>query len=169
MPEKKKGDVVVAGELNVDVLLNHIRKFPARGKEVIADQMTITLGSSSASFASNLSVLGAKVAFAGTMVTYAGAMLLLCFNDIPEELLRQSRHLHVSSIFLTTPEAQLQAAIQRGIVKVNLATETKNIFMRTLKDVLSDNEEIGLRKVFPKATQSVKSPISQKLGVVSPE
>ena len=29
--------------------------------------------------------------------------------------------------------------------------------MRTLKDILSDNEEIDLRKVFPKATQSVIS------------
>ena len=66
------------------------------------------------------------------------------------------------------PDAQLQGAIQRGIVKVNLATETKNIFMRTLKDVLSDNEEIDLRKVFPKATESVKSLITQKLDVVSP-
>lgn len=67
------------------------------------------------------------------------------------------------------PDTQLQAAIKRGIVKVNLATETKNIFMRTLKDVLSDNEEIDLRKVFPKATQSVRSLISAKLAVVAPE
>jgi ketose-bisphosphate aldolase len=66
------------------------------------------------------------------------------------------------------PDDQLQGAIHRGIVKVNLATETKNIFMRTLKDVLSDNEEIDLRKVFPKATQSVTSLISEKLDVVSP-
>lgn len=66
------------------------------------------------------------------------------------------------------PDAQLQAAIQRGIVKVNLATETKNMFMQTLKNVLSDNEEIDLRKVFPKATESVKSLIAAKLAVVCP-
>lgn len=66
------------------------------------------------------------------------------------------------------PDAQLQGAIQRGVVKVNLATETKNIFMRTLKDVLSDNEEIDLRRVFPKATESVKGLIMEKLSVVSP-
>ncbi len=66
------------------------------------------------------------------------------------------------------PDDQLQGAIQRGIAKVNLATETKNIFMRTLKDVLSDNEEIDLRKVFPKATESVKTLIIKKLNVVSP-
>ena len=66
------------------------------------------------------------------------------------------------------PDAQLRGAIQRGITKVNLATETKNIFMRTLKNVLTDNEEIDLRKVFPKATDSVVALITEKLQVVSP-
>lgn len=66
------------------------------------------------------------------------------------------------------PDDQLKEAIRRGITKVNLATETKNIFMRTLKDVLTDNDEIDLRKVFPKATASVVALITQKLGVVSP-
>jgi len=67
------------------------------------------------------------------------------------------------------PDVQLRGAIQRGISKVNLATETKNIFMRSLKNILSDNEEIDLRKVFPKATESVKTLIAEKLDVVSPE
>ncbi len=66
------------------------------------------------------------------------------------------------------PDDQLRGAIQRGMAKINLATETKNTFMRRLKDVLTDNEEIDLRKVFPKATESVKSLISEKLAVVSP-
>jgi ketose-bisphosphate aldolase len=66
------------------------------------------------------------------------------------------------------PDDQLKDAISRGITKVNLATETKNIFMRTLKDILTDNEEIDLRKVFPKATAAVTALISEKLAVVSP-
>jgi len=66
------------------------------------------------------------------------------------------------------PDNQLRGAIQRGISKVNLATETKNIFMRTLKNVLTDNDEIDLRKVFPKATEAVKNLIMEKLDVVSP-
>ena len=66
------------------------------------------------------------------------------------------------------PDSQLRGAIQRGISKVNLATETKNIFMRTLKNVLTDNDEIDLRKVFPKATEAVKALIMEKLDVVSP-
>ena len=61
----KKFDVIVVGELNVDLILNKIDGFPEIGKEILADEMTLTLGSSSAIFASNLSVLGAKVAFLG--------------------------------------------------------------------------------------------------------
>jgi len=60
-----KYDVIVAGELNVDLILNKIDGFPEMGKEKLADEMTLTLGSSSAIFASNLSSLGAKVAFLG--------------------------------------------------------------------------------------------------------
>jgi ketose-bisphosphate aldolase len=65
------------------------------------------------------------------------------------------------------PNGQLQAAIQQGISKVNLATETKNIFMKTLQKILRDNEEIDLRKVFPKATDSVVKLISEKLDIIS--
>lgn len=67
------------------------------------------------------------------------------------------------------PDDQLRGAIRRGIAKVNLATETKNIFMQTLKNVLSDNDEIDLRKVFPPATEAVKALIAEKLDVISLE
>jgi sugar/nucleoside kinase (ribokinase family) len=62
---KHKFDVIVAGELNIDLIFNKIEMFPETGKEVLAGQMTLTLGSSSAIFASNLSLIGSKVAFAG--------------------------------------------------------------------------------------------------------
>ncbi|MGA9292214.1 MAG: carbohydrate kinase family protein [Ignavibacteriaceae bacterium] len=61
----KKFDAIVIGELNVDLILNNIDSFPEMGKEKIAKNMTLTLGSSSAIFASNLSSLGANVAFLG--------------------------------------------------------------------------------------------------------
>ncbi len=51
-------DVIVIGELNVDLILNNIESFPEIGKEKLAKNMTLTLGSSSAIFASNLSSLG---------------------------------------------------------------------------------------------------------------
>ncbi len=62
---EKPFDVLVIGELNVDLILDQINKFPEIGKEIIAERMTVTLGSSSAIFASNLSTLGAKVRFVG--------------------------------------------------------------------------------------------------------
>lgn len=63
----KKFDVLVIGELNVDLILNQIESFPQIGKEILAKQMVLTLGSSSAIFACNLSSLGAKVAFIGKL------------------------------------------------------------------------------------------------------
>ena len=62
---ENKPDVIVIGELNVDIILNDIESFPVIGKEIIANKMSVTLGSSSAIFASNLSSLGPDVAFIG--------------------------------------------------------------------------------------------------------
>lgn len=64
---QKQFDVLVVGELNVDLILNQIEKFPEIGKETLASSMNLTLGSSSAIFASNLSTLGTSVAFAGKL------------------------------------------------------------------------------------------------------
>ncbi len=66
------------------------------------------------------------------------------------------------------PDDQMQQAIARGISKVNVATETKNIFMKTLQKTLADNEEIDLRKVFPLATSSVTNLIAEKLRIITP-
>lgn len=168
---------MVAGELNVDIIFNHINKFPVIGKEVLAEQMTITLGSSSAIFASNLSVLGTKVAFAGTlakdtfgnlvtsslkekrvdtahivytsekstgatialsfdedraMVTYPGTMTLFGLKDIAEGLFLQSRHLHVSSIFLST-------GLKKDVVK--LFQKAKSLGLTTSLDPQWDPDE----------------------------
>ncbi len=63
----RKFDVIVVGELNIDLIFNQIEGFPEVGKEILADRMTLTLGSSSAICASNLSPLGLKVAFIGKL------------------------------------------------------------------------------------------------------
>jgi len=60
-----KIEVIVIGELNVDIILNEIESFPVIGKEIMANAMSVTLGSSSAIFASNLSSLGSQVSFIG--------------------------------------------------------------------------------------------------------
>lgn len=58
-------DVIVVGELNVDIIMNGIARFPEIGKEILAGSLDMTLGSSSAIFASNLSSLGSRVSFLG--------------------------------------------------------------------------------------------------------
>jgi len=65
------------------------------------------------------------------------------------------------------PGESLREAIRNGITKVNVATETKDIFMKTLKEVLKNSEEIDLRKVFPLATSEIKKLIEQKLKIVA--
>ena len=63
------------------------------------------------------------------------------------------------------PHDQVREAIAGGIVKVNLATEIKDNFMRALKKVLSESDEIDLRKVFPKAMEPVVELLKEKYAV----
>lgn len=149
----KKYDVVVIGELNVDLILNKATVFPELGKEILAPQMDLVLGSSSAIFASNISCLGATVAFIGktgvdlfgdfvinslsskgvdtggivqdkscntgatvvvnfnedrAMITHPGAMEHFAGDEVNWDIIRQSRHLHISSYFM-------QAALRKDI------------------------------------------------------
>lgn len=184
----KKFDVVVVGELNVDLILNHIASLPSIGKETIAKDMTLTLGSSSAIFASNLSSLGAKVAFIGklgkdvfgdlvlqelkgrgvdtsmviqsgsdntgativlnygedrAMLTHRGAMEYLSLLDIPDNMLRQAKHLHFSSCFL-------QPKIQKDLK--NLFSLAKNEGLTTSFDAQWDPSEkwdLNLKEILP--------------------
>lgn len=62
---KTKYDVLVVGELNVDIILSKINKMPQLGQEQRADEMTLTMGSSTAIFAANISKLGSSVSFLG--------------------------------------------------------------------------------------------------------
>lgn len=64
------------------------------------------------------------------------------------------------------PDEMLRDAIQNGISKVNLATETKNTFMKSVKKLLAETEEIDLRKIFPTAINEVTQLISHKLQII---
>ncbi len=64
------------------------------------------------------------------------------------------------------PENQVQEAISHGICKINLATEIKDAFTGGLKDALTNNREIDLRKIFPIATDKVTQLVSKKLEMV---
>jgi tagatose 1,6-diphosphate aldolase GatY/KbaY len=65
------------------------------------------------------------------------------------------------------PDRELQRAIQHGISKINLATETKNTFMKQLKLELNLSDEIDLRIVFPKATARVTELVRNKINVLN--
>lgn len=63
----KAFEVVVVGELNVDLILQDIASFPEIGKEKIARDMLLTMGSASAIFATNVAKLGNKTSFIGKL------------------------------------------------------------------------------------------------------
>ena len=65
------------------------------------------------------------------------------------------------------PDIDLKEAIRRGICKINIATETKNIFMTTLKEEITHTSEIDLRQVFPPAIRAVKELIKQKFHLIN--
>ena len=139
-------DVTVAGELNLDLILYGLPDELPPERELIAESMMLTLGSSSAIVAHNLAALGRRVGFisrigddqlgqialdrlgAGgvdvskvrrttgatktgltvilqrerwrNMVTYAGTIFELSFEDLDLEYLADSRHFHLSSFYL---------------------------------------------------------------------
>ncbi|TMU50701.1 class II fructose-bisphosphate aldolase [Flagellimonas algicola] len=64
------------------------------------------------------------------------------------------------------PDQCLKKAIDQGICKINLATEIKNVFMRTLKSVMQNNDQIDLRQVFPAATDQISQLVQNKLEIV---
>jgi len=57
--------ILVIGEINVDLILQNYRAFPELGKEVLVEDSTLTLGSSSAICAVGLARLGDDVSFLG--------------------------------------------------------------------------------------------------------
>lgn len=65
------------------------------------------------------------------------------------------------------PAQMLRDAVRNGMSKVNLATEIKDAFMKTLKSHLVTTDEIDLRKVFPVAIQSVTDLVRNKLIMLS--
>ena len=139
-------DVTIAGELNLDLILYGLPEQLLPERELLADRMILTLGSSSAIVAHNLSALGSRVGFQSrigedplgrislerlqqggvdvarvrtipgaittgltvilhheawrNILTYAGTIAELTWNDLDLEYLADSRHFHLSSYYL---------------------------------------------------------------------
>src|SRR5438270_5800806 len=60
----RRFDVTIAGELNLDLILYGVPEEIPRERELLASDLNLTLGSSSAIVAHNLSSLGSRVGFA---------------------------------------------------------------------------------------------------------
>lgn len=94
-PDKRhKRDLLVIGELNMDLILNDVKSFPELGKEKMAGNLNFTLGSSSAIFAGNSSRLGLSVAFCGMI----GA------DDFGDTVINQLREYGVDTSLVTVSE-----------------------------------------------------------------
>ena len=63
------------------------------------------------------------------------------------------------------PDEQIRQAVQTGICKINVATETKNAFMKAVAAQVTASDEIDLRKVFPPATKAVRELIKRKMSI----
>ena len=59
--------ILIAGELNPDLILRNYQFFPTPGNEVLVDDLQLTLGSSSAICAVGLARLGNLVTFAANV------------------------------------------------------------------------------------------------------
>src|SRR5579884_980538 len=81
--------ILIAGELNADLLLQNYHSFPAPGTEVLVDDVTQALGSSSAICAAGLAKLGTEVTLASTVG--ADAWGELCVNTLRELAVDTSR------------------------------------------------------------------------------
>lgn len=149
----RKVDLVVLGELNVDLLL-YGNVVPAFGQaEKLVEDAALTVGSSSAIFAHQAARLGLQVTFAGkvgedtfghfmldrlqeagiditevvvdpgiktgitlhlvreddrAMLTYPGSIAAMRAEEVGNDLLRTTRHVHVGSYFL-------QEGLQEGL------------------------------------------------------
>jgi sugar/nucleoside kinase (ribokinase family) len=147
-------DVTIAGELNLDLILYGLPDELPPERELLADRMMLTLGSSSAIVAHNLAELGSRVGFQSlvgddslgqialdrlaeggvdvsrikrvhgptktgvtvilhhtgwrNILTYAGTIAELSLNDLDFDYLSDSRHFHLSSLYL-------QRALQPGV------------------------------------------------------
>ncbi|MGB9233074.1 MAG: carbohydrate kinase family protein [Terriglobales bacterium] len=144
---KPRFDVTIAGELNLDLILYGLPADLSPERELLADRMVLTLGSSSAIVAHNLASLGSQVGFQsligrdplgqialerlarsgvdtarvrkseslGTglsvilqrdkwrnILTYAGTITRLSFDDLDLDYLSDARHFHLSSYYLQT-------------------------------------------------------------------
>ena len=63
------------------------------------------------------------------------------------------------------PHSDLGKAIKLGINKINVATEFKDVFMKSLKEILNSTDNIDIRQTFPGAINKVAELAKTKLSL----
>ena len=170
---EKKFDIIVAGEINPDLILTGDVQPEFGQVEKLVDTASFTIGSSPAIFACGAARLGLKVAFVGVcgddtfghfmltemqkrdvdvnnviikqdgktgfsvilnqdldraILTYSGLIHALRARDIPEDLIQQSKHLHIASYFLQTRLQPDLPALFGKVRKLGLTTSLDTNF-----------------------------------------
>lgn len=123
--ELPDNEIVVVGELNVDLIANGLSSKPLFGQEILARDFEITLGSASAIFASGAAKLGRKVTFISRIGNDD-------FGNFCLESLRQKNistdHIHVNessktgvTIVLSTPRDRALVTYLGAIAELSIA------------------------------------------------
>lgn len=182
-------DVTIAGELNLDLILYGLPEQLQPERELLAEGMMLTLGSSSAIVAHNLAALGSHVGFqsrigddplgkialerlqqggvdaslvrcvAGAtttgltvilhhqewrnILTYAGTIAELSWQDLDLDYLADSRHFHFSSYYL-------QRGLQPRVAELFERLKSKGLTISLdTNDDPEDRWQGGLQQVLP--------------------
>jgi fructose-bisphosphate aldolase class II/tagatose 1,6-diphosphate aldolase GatY/KbaY len=152
-------ELAKAYEVNVEAELGYVAKL---GQST--EKMEYTKPEDACSFVEKTGVNALAVAI-GTAHGFYKEQPKLDFERLAEihQVTNAALVLHGGS---GVPVPDVRKSISLGICKVNLATEIKNIFMKTLQNTLADNLEIDLRKVFPTATEAVTKLVTGKMEMV---
>lgn len=128
-------DVIAIGELNVDVILNKIDGQPEIGKEKFAQDMLLTLGSSTAIFAANIACLGSKTGFVGMIGEDAFGELIessLAKKGVDTSMLiKTDKHASGATICLNYNEDRANVTYQGAMDFMTFSDIDKSIFEKT--------------------------------------
>jgi sugar/nucleoside kinase (ribokinase family) len=216
-----KFDITIAGEINLDLILYGLPEQMPTERELLASDLVITLGSSSAILAHNLAALGSRVGFATKVgkdslgalakqrllergvefadspygaksgvtfilphgagrhiLTYPGTISELRFQDLDLEYLANSRHFHLSSLFLQTELLPDVPALFRRMKAAGLTTSLDTnddpedrwggILEQILPhvDILLPNEREAIRMSRAEDLESALQWLAQKVETV---
>jgi len=64
------------------------------------------------------------------------------------------------------PDAQITMAVERGICKINIDTEIRNAFIRTIQKLVTENpDQIDPRKIFGPGIEAMQAIVEQKIEI----